>query len=128
MCNEKFSEKKKTYNLTQEMGCAGLVGLPRVRLEEGYSQKELAQAIGVTQARISRAEIGKGKLSDEVLFKMSEVFGRRYDQLITDITVKKIGTTQILEEEKNIKKRKKKHKKKVKKKQIEVHVFFYKEE
>ncbi len=45
------------------------------RLKRGISQREMANALGVTQATYSRTEAGVNRATDENLHKISEILG-----------------------------------------------------
>ena len=76
----------------KKLGCGAFVGLSRVRAKAGFTQGELAQALDKSQALISKIESGRGEPSNEVIFKMAELFGKSVDELMTEIFE---GTAQI---------------------------------
>ncbi|HIB69802.1 MAG TPA: XRE family transcriptional regulator, partial [Phycisphaerales bacterium] len=60
----------------------GLIGLRKVRRLRGVSQKQLADAIGVSIQFISLLETGKRNCSSEVLQKLAYVLRCTTDELI----------------------------------------------
>lgn len=49
------------------------------RLKQGMSQEELADLLQTTKQTVSRYEIGERKANQDVLFKLSEIFGVSID-------------------------------------------------
>jgi len=47
--------------------------LKEIRLKEGYTQKSLAEAVGLTQPAISRIESGEDTPSLHVFFKICKI-------------------------------------------------------
>ena len=62
-------KKPKTYN--QVIGET----IEAMRTEKGWTQEELARAVGTSQSAIHRIEKGGQNVSLEMIKKLSEVFG-----------------------------------------------------
>lgn len=51
--------------------------IKNIRVQMGYSQKELAKRLGVIQQYVSKLEAGRENLTLDTLRKIAEVFGKR---------------------------------------------------
>jgi len=58
--------------------------LRNIRIEKGYSQKALADFLGVNVRTVSRWELNNNKPSQEELEKMSVLFGITVNELLSD--------------------------------------------
>lgn len=56
--------------------------LRRIRKERKIGQRELAEAIGVTKATVSRYEVERGEPNDEIKVKIAKYFGVSLDYLL----------------------------------------------
>jgi len=54
----------------------------KLRLEKGYTQKELADKLGISESAVSLIENGKRKLKLETAIKLAEIFGVSLDELV----------------------------------------------
>jgi len=54
----------------------------RIRKEQGITQVELAQHLGVTQPMVSRIEKGELRLNGEVIIKLAKLFNVSADELL----------------------------------------------
>ncbi len=80
-----IAESEPVRAQRHKLGSGSFVGLSRVREKEGYTQLKLAQALGKSQALISKVEVGRGQPSNKVIFSMAELFGKSVDELMTEI-------------------------------------------
>ena len=61
-----------------------MTNLQRIRKEKGMSQKELADALGVTQGTVSAWESGRWDPTVENLRAVAKVLGVTVDELIAE--------------------------------------------
>lgn len=61
-----------------------MTNLQRIRKEKGMSQKELADALGVTQGTVSAWESGRWDPTVENLRAVTKVLGVTVDELIAE--------------------------------------------
>jgi transcriptional regulator with XRE-family HTH domain len=62
-----------------------MTNLQRIRKEKGMSQKELADALGVTQGTVSAWESGRWDPTVENLRAVAKVLGVTVDELVKDV-------------------------------------------
>ena len=53
-----------------------------LRVREGYTQEQLAQLIDVTQANLSKMELGKRPIGKEMAKRIAKQFGINYQRLL----------------------------------------------
>ena len=56
--------------------------ITKLRIEAGYSKREVATAIGVSPATYSKFEKGQGKIKSSHLLKLALLYGRSCDYII----------------------------------------------
>lgn len=56
--------------------------LKELRLDSGYTQQNVADALGIKQQSYARYEVGKGEPSLVTLVKISKIFGVSTDYLL----------------------------------------------
>lgn len=69
------------HRLVAERHYAGRVGLAALRLRRGWSQRDLANAIGVLQPHIARLESGRNDPSLGTVRKLAAALGVTIDEL-----------------------------------------------
>ena len=51
------------------------------RVEKGFTQSELAEAIGVSTATYNRYEIGRTEMTESVINKVLQILGCKYEDI-----------------------------------------------
>lgn len=66
----------KLYNLTMKPDIKLIATrIRKAREQAGYTQVDMADALGMSQANINKLELGKGNLTLNNLFKIADLFG-----------------------------------------------------
>lgn len=72
------------YNQNMKIGDK-MENLKKIRLEKGLSQKEVAEALQLTQSSYSKYERGERKPDPETLMKISKFFNIAIDYIVGNI-------------------------------------------
>lgn len=73
--------------------------LKEIRLSKGWSQAQLGKKLNCTDVTISRYETGQHSLSDEIIYKLCDIFNCTADYLIGRSPT---GGLQLTPEEENV--------------------------
>lgn len=71
VCDEPMSERIELYDIYYEIS----IKIYDYRIENGWSQKKLAEVLGVTQAMVSKLESGEYNYTIEQLWKVTRKLG-----------------------------------------------------
>lgn len=79
---EKYLNSPKDETINEYNPIVSGKNIANLRMSKGYSQKELAEILGVTQQNIHQIESGKKKISLKMLSGMMQVFETTSDYLL----------------------------------------------